>query len=290
MSGKSVLFVSGQTRRYSVILLAVSIIVALFAASTFAQEAMEYPSIVASADGVTLPEGLVSGINTITLQNDSEIDFNPAIGRFVNDATMEDFMAAMQAQDFEGMLATISVLGSPVVAPEESADVTYDLQAGEYLFINFNPAGPPTLLPFTVAENEGDVVEAPEADVEIEMLDFAFAMPVELTTGESVWHFSNTGETIHEIIFYAVDEEATIESVTAAITEAMMTGAPGAPPEMPYERVYSFVGLSPNENAWMTVDLPPGTYAAVCVIPDFSTTPPSTHMHNGMIALVTVGE
>lgn len=272
-------------------LLAVSVIVMSVALSgfVFAQDAKPLV-IVAAEDGITLPEGLVSGITTITLQNDTEIDFQPTIARFINDATMEDFMAAMQAQDFAGMLATVSALGSASAKPGESVDVTYDLIAGDYLFLNFAPAGPPTILPFTVAENTGDPVEAPEADVEIAMTDFAYVMPTELTTGEAVWHFSNLGEQIHEIVIFSVDADATVESVTQGVMDAMMAAAPGTQPEMPYAEVFSFVGISPDENAWMTVNLEPGTYAALCFLPDTTTTPPTTHLAHGMITIFTVGE
>lgn len=246
--------------------------------------------IVAAEDGVTLPETWVSGITTITLQNDTEIDFQPTLARFIEGATMEDFMAAMQAQDFAGMLATVSALGSATAKPGESIDITYDLIAGDYLLLNFSPAGPPTLLPFTVSEHEGEAVETPEADVEIVMVDFAFGLPSEMITGDAVWHFSNAGEQIHEIVIFSVEEDATVEGVTTAVMEAMMAATPGTPPEMPYEEVFSFVGISPGENAWMTVNLAPGTYAALCFIPDTTSEELISHLAHGMITIFTVGD
>ncbi|MBW4436321.1 MAG: hypothetical protein KME04_04265 [Pleurocapsa minor GSE-CHR-MK-17-07R] len=246
--------------------------------------------IAATEDGITLPEAWVSGMTAITLQNDTEIAFQPTLARFIDGATMEDFTAAMMAQDFAGMLATVSALGSVTAEPGESASVTYDLQAGDYLFLNFSPAGPPTLIPFTVMQYEGDAVEAPEADVEIVMVDFAFAMPVELTTGDAVWHFTNEGEQTHEIVIFSVDEDATVEGVTNGVTEALMSAGPGAPPEFPYEEAFSFIGMSPGENAWMNVNLEPGTYAALCFIPDVESEEMTTHLAHGMITIFTVGE
>jgi hypothetical protein len=278
-----------RSRFVRLLAVCISIIAVVFAGVSFAQDA-EPLVILAAEEGITLPEGLVSGITTITLQNDSEIDFAPTIARFIDGATMEDFMAAMQAQDFAGMLATVSALGSTAVKPGESADVTFDLTEGDYLLLNFGPGGPPTILPFTVAENEGEMVEAPEADVEIVMTDFAFGLPVEQVTGDAVWHFSNVGEQLHEIVIFSVDADATVEGVTAAVTAAMMAATPGTQPEMPYEEAFAFIGLSPEENAWMTVNLEPGTYAALCFIPDTTTTPPTSHLMHGMITLFTVGE
>lgn len=278
-----------RSRVLSLMALCLIVISVLVSGAVFADD-VEPLLIVAAEDGVTLPEEWVSGITTITFQNDTEIDFQPTLARFVDGATMEDFMAAMEAQDFAGMLATVSALGSATAKPGESVDVTYDLLEGDYLFINFAPAGPPTLIPFTVAENEGELVEAPEADVEIVMVDFAFALPADLATGEAIWHFSNEGEQIHEIIIYSVEDDATAESVTTAVMEAMMAASPTAPPEMPYEEVFSFVGISPDENAWMTVNLEPGTYAALCVIPDTTSEEMTSHLAHGMITIFTVDE
>jgi hypothetical protein len=73
----------------------------------------EYPTFIASADGITLPESLVSGITTLTFQNELEPTFQPTLARFINDATLEDFMAAMMAQDFAGMLAAIQAFYTP---------------------------------------------------------------------------------------------------------------------------------------------------------------------------------
>lgn len=271
-------------------LLAFCILPMLLAVVVSAQDEEIPLTILAAEDGITLPDAWVSGINTITLQNDTEIAFQPTLARFINEATMEDFMAAMQAQDFAGMLATVSALGSVTAEPGESAIVTYDLQAGDYLFLNFSPAGPPTLIPFTVAENDGEAVEVPEADVEVVMVDFAFAVPAEMTAGDALWHFTNTGEQTHEIVIFSVDEDATVESVTTGVMDAMMSATPGAAPEMPYDEVFSFIGISPGESAWVNVNLEPGTYAALCVIPDTTSEEMTTHLAHGMITIFTVGE
>jgi hypothetical protein len=59
---------------------------------------------------------------------------------------------------------------------------------------------------------------------------------------------------------------------------------------MPYEQAFSFIGISPGENAWMTVNLEPGTYAALCFIPDATSEDMTSHLAHGMITIITVGE
>ena len=45
--------------------------------------------------------------------------------------------------------------------------ITYGLLAGDYLLLSFAAAGPPTMLPFAIAEAEDEAIETPEADVEV---------------------------------------------------------------------------------------------------------------------------
>lgn len=277
--------------KFTRLLMLLAIVVGLVTGTVVAQEDVsEYPTIIANADGITLPEGLVSGITTLTLQNDTEAEFSPVIARFLEGKTIDDFRAALMAQDFPGMLATISALGLPAVAPGESLNITYDLKAGGYVVLSFNPAGPPTILPFTVAENEGETVSAPEADVVVDMIDFAFVMPTELTTKQTLWQFINNGEQTHEIIIFRVDADTAAHTVTEAMMAAAAAATPGTPPEPPYERVFSFIGISPGESAWLDVSLEPGSYAALCFIPDMTSETPSPHFHHGMIVIFNVSE
>jgi hypothetical protein len=78
-------------------------------------------------------------------------------------------------------------------APNTSVDITYDLPAGDYLLLSLG-AGAPDIKPFTVAENEATPVEAPEADVTVELVEFAFALPDTLEAGAHTWEISNVGK------------------------------------------------------------------------------------------------
>jgi hypothetical protein len=277
--------------RLGAVLIIALVALSLLTVSAFADGHEEYPTIAAAEDGtITLPDEWVSGITTLNFVNEGEAPFSPLIGRFLEGMSMEDFMAAMGAQDIAAMLATASFLGSPSLESGESTLVTFDLAAGDYLFLNFASAGPPTILPFTVAESEGDAVEAPEADVVVELADFAFVLPAELTTEDALWQISNTGDQTHEIVVYAVDEGTTTDDVTTALTEAMAAAAPGTQPEMPYEFAYSFVGISPGETAWVMPELEAGSYVAVCFIPDVTSEEMTSHLEHGMISVFTVSE
>ena len=175
---------------------------------------------------------------------------------------------------------------------ESSVDVTYDLLTGEYLLLSFasdGPPGPPTLLPFSVVETQDEAGEVPEADVEVSLVDFAFAIPAELKAGTQLWEIANLGEQPHEMFMFRVDDDATLPDVTQALTTAMMTAEAGTP-EMPFETAFAWTPMSPDTRAWVEVDLEPGTYAVVCFIPDTTSEAMVSHLEHGMIALVTVSD
>ena len=254
-----------------------------------AQEEAENPVIAATEDGVMLPaEELAAGIVTLTFQNDTEAPFSPILARLNEGKTVEDFMGAMQ-QGPAAAFAVVTVLGSPEVGVESSADVTYDLLAGDYLLLSFASDGPPDLLPFSVAETQGETGEAPEADAEVSLVDFAFAIPAELRTGEQLWEIANLGEQPHQMQVFRVDDDATLPDVTEALTTAMMAAEAG-PPEMPFETAFAWTLMSPDTRAWVEVNLEPGTYAVVCFIPDTTSEEMVSHLEHGMITLVTVSE
>lgn len=69
----------------------------------------------------------------------------------------------------------------------------------------------------------------------------------------------------------------------ASETSGSATGPSGPPP---YITLGGMQGLVPNDGGWVTVDLTPGEYAALCVIPD--PTSGKRHIELGMITPFSV--
>jgi hypothetical protein len=266
------------------------LIAALIVPSAFAQEA-EPAVIAAAADGITLPDGLTAGYTVITFTNETEAPFAPALARLNEGATVEQFMGAL-AQGPQAALALVSVLGNPEVHPGETQQVGYDLLAGDYLFIQIGPGGPPTILPFSVAESEGEPTPVPEADVTMQMVDFAFAIPGQIAAGEQVWQISNLGEQVHHMFVYRVEDDAELPATLEGFIAAYRAIAPGQPFEFPYEHVYTWEVMSPGETAYPVIDLPAGRYAIVCFIGDSASPSDAmiSHLEHGMLRLVSVTE
>jgi hypothetical protein len=259
------------------------------ATATAQAEESKYPVIAATEDGITLPtEPLVTGIVTLTLRNDTETPFSPILARFKEGKTMDDLMAAMQ-QGPDAPLAVVSILGGPGVPAGSSVDVTYELPAGDYLVASFEaPNAPPSILPFTVVEAQDAAATEtpePEADVSATMVEYAFGLPEQIKSGPQLWEIANEGHLIHEMVIFRVDDDATLPEVTETLMTAMQAAQNGFP-EIPYESTFSWMAMSPGGHAWVQVDLEPGKYVVVCLVPENNT----PHMAHGMIKLVTVSE
>jgi hypothetical protein len=88
---------------------------------------------------------------------------------------------------------------------------------------------------------------------------------------------------------FRVEDDATLEAVTATLMEAMASAQNG-PRAMPYESAFSWSPMSPETRAWVEVNLEPGRYVAVCFIPDLSSQEMLAHFRHGMIKLFTVSD
>ena len=279
-----------------VVLVGLLVLLTIASAAVSAQEE-SLPTISATAEGITVPEGLVAGLTTIVFQNDTEAPFAPFLARFNEGKTLPDLMSAMQVGGFNPVFEVVTILGNPDTPPGESYQVTYDLLAGDYVLLSFGDfrGGPPTILPFSVAEIETEAEATPEllvADVTVQLADFMFAMPTEIEAGAQLWQIENVGEQAHHMVIFAVENDVTLEDVTAAISDALMN-ATTFPAPMPYETVFGWGIMSPAQSAYIELDLEPGKYVFVCFLPDQTAEDPEqamTHFAHGMIKLVTMDE
>ncbi len=267
-----------------------AVLIFVLLAFTVVGQAQDEPAIpevtiTASEDGVALPEDLSAGLTTITFDNQTEDDYSPLLLRVNEGATLEDFLSNMDS-DPATALTYVSILGSLDTAAGESHSVTYDLSAGDYAFMNFG-SDTPDINTFTVAESSDESAPAPEADVQVTMVDFAYAIPDTLASGPQVWELHNEGQQPHEMGIFKVDDDATLEDVQSTLMNMMMSEDENA--EFPYESAMFWTPMGPDAQAWIDVDLEPGTYVATCFLPDFlgDMTP---HMMHGMIKLFKVAE
>jgi len=114
----------------------------------------------------------------------------------------------------------------------------------------------------------------PPAMVDVTATDYAFAMPDTLTSGATTFHLIDNGTEFHHIQLVRLDE-----GKTAADLQAL---APGTNPPTWFHEVGGPNGVRPGGGeSWSTVDLAPGNYVAICMIPSPSDNKP--HFMKGMV-------
>jgi plastocyanin len=177
-----------------------------------------------------------------------------------------------------------------VAAPQEASNATLNLEPGNYLWIClFNlPDGIPHVVGHGMAEPF--VVEAagashgsqtaPEADVVMRLVDYAFSPSTPLTTGRQMIRVENAGSESHEVSVVKLAPGKTIEDFLAWIRN------PTTPSETTWTGAGGVTSLAPGAEAYFEVDLTPGEYVLLC----FVTAPDGrSHIDHGMIQRISVG-
>lgn len=247
----------------------------------FAQEAE--PTIEFGANGLVVPAELPAGIVNVSFVNSGEAPFAPILARLNEGVTVDALMEAM-SQGPEAALPLIALLGGTEVAPQSSFEATFDLKPGEHVVLNF-AGDAPDVKTFTVAEGDA-AAAAPEADVTVSLLDFAFSLPTTISAGEQTWLLENKGQQWHEMGIARIDDSTTV----AELRDIMQTMASGEadPATLPIEQVGFWMPMQQGERAWFNLNLEPGTYVVACFLPDFASG--HAHVNLGMVQLLTVTE
>ena len=169
-----------------------------------------------------------------------------------------------------------------------------ELTPGAYALLSFGQAedGPPDAaqgmiasLTVTEAKIEGVEAELPQADVEINLVDYSFVVKNQIKAGQQTVLVTNPGEELHELVAYRLKEGATMEDLRAGL-EQEMNGEAAPTGELPYEPG-GVTFVSPGVSAYITLNFEPGKYVFVCHLPS-----PKHEMHPhfalGMIQEVDV--
>jgi hypothetical protein len=174
--------------------------------------------------------------------------------------------------------------GGPIVPAGGTVEATVTLTAGTWILFNgsFGTPQQPATLDVT---GGGVATDPPPADATVTLGEYAFGgLTAGLPAGEQTWKVTNTGAQPHFMgIFRAPD------GITATEIMAIMENGPS--PDGPYaESDFDFkqpgLGvLSSGQTAYLTLDLAPGTYVAICHVPDVE-----SGMEHAMLGMVQVFE
>ena len=236
--------------------------------TTSAQDDSNIPQVTinATADGFNLSDSIPEGAATITVQNDTgdavEADFfrlNPGV-------TVEDFEQAVSGDPLN-MLGLGTYLPGIPVPPGATAEVTYHFLPGEYLLLNWPAEAPEEIIPFTVADVEGEGAAPPEADVELDMVNFAYNIPIRIAAGPQIWHIHNQGDQPHEMI---IAGGPGTDLTAGELNQALLQLLAGEEVEEGPEPSIFVPPMSPGAELWITLDLEPGSYIVLCTFPNLN--------------------
>lgn len=241
-------------------------------------------------DGFILPEKITAGLTRVSIVNTGTMgDSHLFMTKVADHVTEAQLNRIMDSEDGGGIdfVTDFTYVGAPDWPMPDGPAVTgiVTLEAGRNLIINLAEFDGRGLVVFDVEESETATCE-PSADLTVELVDFVLKFPSnELAAGSARWRMENNGSLPHDITLIAVPEDFT-EEMFFQLMEGEMQGTPTAEvTDVEYLPVAGIGILSPGKSSWLDVDLQPGKYLAVCMLP-FGTGYP--HAMEGMIALVHV--
>ncbi|MFN2134427.1 MAG: hypothetical protein ACK2UK_00640 [Candidatus Promineifilaceae bacterium] len=242
-------------------------------------------SVIATDEGINDNElanrEMSPGLTTFSFDNQrSNSDFGPSIVRLNDDVTVDALVEAASSDDPMSAVSMLTLYGSSWL--QQGVGITFEtyLSPGNYLFLEQDPTSVGDVTPFTVlAEGETSSAEPPNADIDLSLQDFAFVMPDTIAAGDNVWHISNDGDQWHEISIFPVPDGSTPSGILEMLHDESNDDEP--------EVAFQFGPISSGLEIWSSIELAPGTYVALCFLPDIDGDF-TTHFDKGMIRVFTV--
>jgi hypothetical protein len=121
----------------------------------------------------------------------------------------------------------------------------------------------------------------PRADIEIQLVDFAFKLSAPLVTGRQTLEVYNAGPQIHELELLRL-----LPGKTLADWDAWVRG--GMKGEAPAVLIGGIAGLAPGRAAYFTTRIEPGRHVLICYAPDARDG--KSHKSHGMVREIDVGD
>lgn len=228
--------------------------------------------------GITVPDGIESGLTTVTMSNSDRAPHILSIAHLKEGETPESIGAAA-AENPNAVFALLDTVYSPgFQLPGGSATFVATLQPGIWMATDVLAPGAPTF--FTVTEGDGDGTAQPSEAASVGMMDFSFTgLPTMLNAGKNTIRLTNNGRQNHEMVVYKLNEGQTAEQFVAAAAESEGN--------VPNE-VAGGMAAGPGSDLWTDYTFTPGNYIAVCNIPDPASGMP--HVALGMMAAFSVAD
>ena len=264
------------------------------AASASRLAELGYPAltIVAKGDHFEAPESVEAGRYLLVASNpEGQPGTEVSLTLLPEGETLDGTLAAFTSGDIPAWLFETTFLGGPIMPRDlhgEEQRAIVDLTPGDWIVWSpGNPTPAPRLLTVTGDAAAVDAATDPEADVVVELQEYAFTMPEEIPAGPQVWQVSNVGTQPHFIELVKTPEPVSMEQMMAILFgDEGATPAPGAPNPDDFLGAGGLATMSVGTTGWIELDLEPGYYVVMCFVPDGASGMP--HAMMGMLGFFTV--
>lgn len=238
-----------------------------------------------ATDGtITGPDTVPAGWIKLSAQNLKPRTMCGLFVRLNDGVAPSEFAEAIKAGPTPQVQAMVSIEGVvPSAAPNE---LYLRTRPGQHAFVCpvASAGGPPAMkLKMVTVTNATDKSAAePRSELTIIWRDFVFELPSEIKSGARTVKVVNEGKQAHEMPIVKLAPGKTVADILAMVSAPR---GPGQPPP-PFEIVGGIGPLAPGGAAIFTLDLKPGTYHALCFIPDPKTQ--KSHVALGMVQEIIV--
>ncbi|MFN8445353.1 MAG: hypothetical protein U0175_31480 [Caldilineaceae bacterium] len=229
-------------------------------------------TITASDYAFDLPAELPSGLISLTLKNEGQVNHHGIVMRLKDGITQDQLKSVLQAP--QGDFTTVSDLSFflPDTGPGLSNQATVELAQGNWVILSVSLDSPDhapdwvhgSLQPFTVTESSNSAA-APQADLVLTIGNDDADMPAEVSAGQHTIQVVNGSDKADGWAFFIRLEGDTKVEDILPMFDALFSGK--QPAKMAeFTPVGGLMGYNLSKSFYTTVDFAPGNYAVITSI------------------------
>ena len=230
------------------------------------------------------PKSVPAGFLQLAVTNDTKQEGEVVVGRLKNGMTQAAAVKIMLNTADTAFLQVVKSFiflgGADQVQAGQTMTATLNVTPGSYALVNGDGAKPVYRF-FTVTAAGGAAMAPPMATATVQLTEMRIlGLPKHLNAGQVTIKATNVGVQVHNLAFIRLTGGKTEKDLLKVLfgnsQPAWAQDAGGV--DM----------LSPHQTAYVTQTLTPGTYAALCFMPDTSKKGYVPHAAEGMITTFTV--
>lgn len=240
-------------------------------------------TVLARAHSFSAPklDALHAGLVNLTVRDVSGLPHGAGFVRLNPGVSARRAMKIVGGDNIPAKVPFTLLGGVPQLQPGGTWQATLNFAPGRYAMFDDGQNQKGMLHAFTVRAGASTQAAPPRTVGTIDMRDFAFGMHLPKNwDGRGVVKVPNTGRQMHELTFVRMSSRAEERKLTAELHKGYPSG-----PE-PKGITFAQGATSPGQTAYVRLNLKPGRYLAVCLMPDPKTGKPHTAL--GMLSTLTV--